>query len=575
MNIADFVRLFHLRAPNLMWFLGAGASAAAGIPTAYHLIWRFKQMMYCSEQHVPVQACSDLGDPVLQRRLQQYFDGKGTFPPRGSDEEYASYFEAAIPNEGDRRRFLEGLLLGASLSYGHIALAALMRMGKVRITWTTNFDPLIEDAVNLVYGSTGRLVIATLDAPHLATVAIREERYPIVVKLHGDFRSRRLKNTGQELRGQDSELRKHLVETCSRFGLAVIGYSGRDESVMEAVEEVAGKKGFPFGLFWFHRADSPPGKRLERLVERIRDSGCEAEIIEVETFDELMADLLVLLPDVPDEVQKHLSQKRSIISELPVPGVRGVWPVVRLNALPMLSYPSMCRRVVCEIGGAREVREAVEKAEAKVIATRRQVGVIAFGEDSEIRRAFDGHKITEFDFYAIEPRRLRYESAENGMLREALCKALERERPIKVFRQRENRLMVVDRERETHDLFRSLRKATGGLSGKVPSTDVGWAEALKLRIEYRMDALWLLIEPSIWVDGASETKVLKVSRDFIRRKLASRYNLAWNNIISAWCDVITAFQSECTVRAFGITDGCEASFTISGLSGFSWRERKR
>lgn len=226
----------------------------------------------------------------------------------------------------------------------------------------------------------------------MATVALHDERYPILIKLHGDFRSRRLKNTDQELRDQDSELRKHLVETCSRFGLVVVGYSGRDQSIMEALEEVAARKGFPFGLFWFHRSDSQPGKRVVNLVERVRESGSEAELIEVETFDELMADLLVLLSELPHEVQKHLSEKRSIISELPLPGIHGVWPAVRLNALPVLSFPSICRRVVCEIGGAKEVREAVEQAKAEIVATRRQAGVIAFGEDSEIRRAFESYK---------------------------------------------------------------------------------------------------------------------------------------------------------------------------------------
>lgn len=38
----DFARRFALRAGNLMWFLGAGASAAAGIPTAGDMIWEFK-----------------------------------------------------------------------------------------------------------------------------------------------------------------------------------------------------------------------------------------------------------------------------------------------------------------------------------------------------------------------------------------------------------------------------------------------------------------------------------------------------------------------------------------------------
>jgi hypothetical protein len=34
----DFARRFSLRAGNLMWVLGAGASAAAGVPTAWDMI---------------------------------------------------------------------------------------------------------------------------------------------------------------------------------------------------------------------------------------------------------------------------------------------------------------------------------------------------------------------------------------------------------------------------------------------------------------------------------------------------------------------------------------------------------
>lgn len=42
-----------------------------------------------------------------------------------------------------------------------------------------------------------------LDAPDLAAQRLADERWPVEIKLHGDFRSRRLKNTGDELRHQD------------------------------------------------------------------------------------------------------------------------------------------------------------------------------------------------------------------------------------------------------------------------------------------------------------------------------------------------------------------------------------
>ena len=42
----DFARRFSMRAGSLMWLLGAGASASAGIPTAWDMIWKFKQQLY-------------------------------------------------------------------------------------------------------------------------------------------------------------------------------------------------------------------------------------------------------------------------------------------------------------------------------------------------------------------------------------------------------------------------------------------------------------------------------------------------------------------------------------------------
>jgi hypothetical protein len=39
----DFARRFSMRGGLLMWLLGAGASASAGVPTARDMIWEFKQ----------------------------------------------------------------------------------------------------------------------------------------------------------------------------------------------------------------------------------------------------------------------------------------------------------------------------------------------------------------------------------------------------------------------------------------------------------------------------------------------------------------------------------------------------
>jgi len=556
-----------------MWFLGAGSSAAAGVPTAYHLIWRFKQMIYCSEQRVPVSACSDLGDPALRARLQRHFDGKGNCPPCDSDEEYAHYFEAAFPSEADRRGYIDEAFAGASPSYGHIALSAMLRLQRASIVWTTNFDPLVEDATAVVYGSSRSLVTATPDTSAVAMQAINEGRFPLLVKLHGDFRSRRLKNTSHELRAQDAQLGRALVEGCRRFGLAVVGYSGRDHSVMDALEEaIADGQGFPSGLFWFHRAEGGCGQRVAGLIERAQGAGIDAHMIEVETFDELMADLLLLEPDLPEDIQRQLAGKATRVSNAPMPSGRGRWPVLRLNALPVKTAPAVCRRVVCEIGGAREVREAVKDADASIVAGRRRVGVIAFGPDDEVRRVFAPYGITDFGVHTIEVHRLRYESAEHGLLYDAIGRALERERPLLVKHTRRGHIVIVDPAHQDNTLFEALRQATGGITGVVPNTQVAWAEAIRLGLEHRLSTLWLLMESTIWTDHTDDEAASEASKHFVRDRLAGRYNATWNSVLDAWATVITGGADECSLRAFGIGDGCDASFTVSRTTAFSRQE---
>lgn len=571
MTIAEFVRIYPLRTPNIMWLFGAGASASAGVPTAEHMTWEFKRAIYCTEQHVSVASASDLGDTILRMRIQRYLDSTRRFPPAGSPEEYAAYFEAAYPSEADRRRHVDRMVSAASPSYGHLVLAALLALDRVRLIWTPNFDRMIEDAVLPLLGSSGRLAVATLDNAELAEHAMNEGRWPLLVKLHGDFQSRRLKNTSEELRAQDAKLRQALVEGCKRFGLAVVGYSGRDGSIMDALEEgIHGGRGYPLGLFWFHRPETPPLPRVTQLIELASASGTEASLIEAETFDEVMGDTLLLIPDIPAALKEHVDVRARRVSEAPLPAPQGGWPVIRLNALPLLSWPSVCRRVVCEIGGAREVRQAIADAQTDLVAARRDVGVIAFGSDVEIRRTFERHNVTNFDIHSIEPARLQRDTAELGLLYDALCRALSRERPLVWFRGREH-VLIVDVQREHDGVFGNLRAAAGAISGVVPGTSLRWVEGIRIRLEYKLERPWLLIVPFVWVERSADNDALAVSREFVRERRAARFNRQWNQILEAWVSIITSGESATEVRAFGISDGIDAVFSIGSTTGFSRR----
>ena len=125
-----------------------------------------------------------------------------------------------------------------------------MKGARCRLVWTTNFDPLVADGCAKVYGGTGQLTTVAIETGSLGRDAIDEGRWPVEVKIHGDFRSRRLKNTGDELREQDAKLRALLIDSCNRWGLVVVGYSGRDKSVMDTLEAALERKGvFPPASF--------------------------------------------------------------------------------------------------------------------------------------------------------------------------------------------------------------------------------------------------------------------------------------------------------------------------------------
>jgi hypothetical protein len=564
----DFARRFSLRAANLMWFLGAGASAAAGIPTAFDMVWEFKQQLFISQRRVSTQFVADLSSPAIRAQLQAHIDSLGTLPPPGAADEYAQLFEAVYPAEADRRAFLESKVTGGKPSYGHMALATLMRANRALIAWTTNVDPLVADACAKVYDSTGALTTAALDAPGLAIQRITESRWPLEVKLHGDFRSRRLKNTPDELRLQDTRMRQLLVESCRRFGLILAGYSGRDDSIMDALDEALQHGGaFPNGLFWLHRGDDLPLARVQSLLSKAKASGVEAALVRIQSFDEMMRDLIRLIRGIDTKALDVFASERQRRSGAPAPSGRLGWPVVRLNAIQLTQVPNVCRRVVCEIGGHAEAREAVQQAEVRVLVSRVRAGVLAYGSDADVRKAFGAHGITEFDLHAIDSKRLRYESGERGLLREALSLAIARCRHLEHTRRRSADLF---RPLDVEDpAWAPLRRLVSPLSGIVEGfADLRWREGIGTRLDWADDRLWLLVEPRIVFDGLTDDN-RAAATDFAREKTVKRYNRVLNDLVGFWASVLAGTGDE--LRAVDISDGVEAVFTLSADTAFSRR----
>lgn len=412
------------------------------------------------------------------------------------------------------------------------------------------------------------MTTVALDAPDLAAQVIADGRWPVEIKLHGDFRSRRLKNTPDELRHQDARLRRILVDCCRRYGLVVVGYSGRDDSVMDALEEALESEGaYPKGLFWLHRGEHSALSRIRDLLTRAGDAGVEAALVDVENFDEALRDLIRLIDRLDTSVLDDFAKQRLRWSGAPAPvGKRG-WPAVRLNALPVTEWPSVCRRVDCSVGGYTEIREAVTRAGVDILFSRVQAGVLAFGADADVRAAFDLYSIVDFDLHTIELRRLRYDSGERGLLRDALARAIARERGLHHLRRRSSDLLSPLNVED--DIWNPLRALVGPLTGTVAEhPELAWSEGVGTRLDWANDRMWLLIEPRTVFNGITDANKAAAA-DFARERTVRRYNRQLNDLIGFWA--VFLFGDGGPLRALDVGGGVDAVFRLSRDTAFSRR----
>jgi len=292
----EFLSHFVENVPQLMWFLGAGTSRTAGMPTATDIIWDLKRRYYCLQENQDLQK-HDVNNQAIKQKIQAYSDSKG-FPGLGSVEEYSFYFDLLFRKDySSQQKYISGQLAPEriSLNIGHRVLAAFLFMGLTRIVFTTNFDEVIETAFSIVANK--NLTPFHLEGSYAALDALNAERFPIYAKIHGDFRYRNIKNLSQDLLDNDTEIQKCFLAASNRYGLIVAGYSGRDTNVMAMFRSAFEQNNpFPQGFFWTTPRLSDVGQSVNELIGLAREKGIRAHIIEMGTFDIMLSKMWRQIP---------------------------------------------------------------------------------------------------------------------------------------------------------------------------------------------------------------------------------------------------------------------------------------
>jgi len=96
------------------------------------------------------------------------------------------------------------------------------------------------------------------------------------------------------------------------------------------------------------------------------------------------------------------------------------------------------------------------------------------------------------------------------------------------------------------------------------------------QLEFSMDRLWLVLEPTVLGSKPSEDDTIadrQRRKEFVRERLATRYNKKWNELLDAWISVLSGGSDRWTVTTFGLTQGVDASFEIHATTGFSRKQQ--
>lgn len=253
----------HSRKGVYALLLGSGVSRSAGIPTGWEVVLDLISKL----AQIKDEDCGD--DPAAW-----YRDNFGEDPDYGKLLDYIahspaerssllrSYFE---PDEEERE---QGLKLPTE---AHKAIAELVAKGYVRVIITTNFDRLLERAVEAA--GVVPTVVSTPDAVEGAMPLAHTDC--TIIKVHGDYLDTRIKNTPAELSQYDERMNRLLDRVFDEYGLVVCGWSAEwDTALRAALERCSSHR---FTTFWAARGE--PKEAAQRLINlrlaeviRIRDA---------------------------------------------------------------------------------------------------------------------------------------------------------------------------------------------------------------------------------------------------------------------------------------------------------------
>ena len=402
--------------------LGAGASGESGIPSASDCIWDWKHEIFISQNSTLVDSFKNIKVDNVRIAIQNWLDSQKIYPSANSDEEYSFFAEKAYPIDDDRRKYFQHLTENKNPSLGYHLIAMLAEIGWIKSVWTTNFDGLTLKTAHQYDLIPVEVTLESQERIHRS----EGDKELICVALHGDYKYGALKNTATELDSQNAVLIKALKYELAKRNLIVIGYSGRDKSLMAALKDAYSQSGAG-RLYWCGYGTCPSA--VKELLNFIAASGRQGFYISTDGFDKTMlllsrhcmSDNTTFLSRI-DALIKKLGE-HTILFSTPFQQSTGMLKKIAKTNLYPISFPATCYQFKMNYTSDEKPWNVCKSLEEQnIIAVPYKDLVYAWGEKEKIAKTCSNRLVGGIDITPFT----RELVLQNRTFRELLLRAVTR-----------------------------------------------------------------------------------------------------------------------------------------------------
>ena len=230
--------------------LGSGISRPAKIPTGWEITLDL------------IRKLADLHEEVCDPDPERWYQDKYK-----EEANYSDILDALAKTPSERQQLMRTYIepndqeredAEKQPTLAHHAIAALVAKGFIRVIITTNFDRLMERALE-----EEGIVPTVLSSPDQVQGALPLIHTKCcVLKVHGDYLDTRLRNTPVELDEYPDEFNQFLNRIFDEFGLIVCGWSAEwDGALRNAIYRAPSRR---FTTYWAVRGEV--GDEAQRLI---------------------------------------------------------------------------------------------------------------------------------------------------------------------------------------------------------------------------------------------------------------------------------------------------------------------